>query len=362
MKYIVMECHAGYSVLMDEDSNFLFAANLNYEVGQTVEHPILTKVPSSIQQTKFPVQSIVAAAACLLFMIGSGIFYYQRNFAVYSKVMISASADVCMQINRRGKVLSVESMNTNGFQLLQDYQAKGKDKLTVSQELIQKAMTMGYLHDGDTVAFYIDAPEQNIYTNYKTELEQEFDSYSYLSIKIEQYANFVSVPATETTTQTTTTEVTATTTSVTTTIPENTTIITETTIPEEIITEQTIITETAIPEEIITEQTIITETVIVAVPAEEPIIQQIPPDISEETEPVTETVSPEQPDEGIAEFPYKYEEDYPDFDGRIHPKWDNEHLLPTREHINDDDEDEEETFNHRDEQEIYQETNKFHTH
>ena len=41
MKYLVMECHAGYAVLMDEASRFVRAANLHYEIGQTVTDPVL---------------------------------------------------------------------------------------------------------------------------------------------------------------------------------------------------------------------------------------------------------------------------------------------------------------------------------
>ena len=31
MKYIVMECHPSFAVLLDEDGRFIKAANLNYE-------------------------------------------------------------------------------------------------------------------------------------------------------------------------------------------------------------------------------------------------------------------------------------------------------------------------------------------
>ena len=34
MSYVVMECHPGYVVLLDEEGRFLKAANLRYEVGQ----------------------------------------------------------------------------------------------------------------------------------------------------------------------------------------------------------------------------------------------------------------------------------------------------------------------------------------
>lgn len=41
MKYIVMECHFSYAVLLDENGKFLKAANRNYQVGQTVTDPVL---------------------------------------------------------------------------------------------------------------------------------------------------------------------------------------------------------------------------------------------------------------------------------------------------------------------------------
>ena len=45
MKYMVMECHTGYAVLLDEEGRFWKAADLHYEVGQTVENPVLMKQP-----------------------------------------------------------------------------------------------------------------------------------------------------------------------------------------------------------------------------------------------------------------------------------------------------------------------------
>ena len=43
MSYLVMECHPGYAVLLDEEGRFLKAANLRYEIGQTVYDPVLMK-------------------------------------------------------------------------------------------------------------------------------------------------------------------------------------------------------------------------------------------------------------------------------------------------------------------------------
>lgn len=40
MTYIVMECHPGFAVLLDEEGRFVKAANRHYAVGQTVESPL----------------------------------------------------------------------------------------------------------------------------------------------------------------------------------------------------------------------------------------------------------------------------------------------------------------------------------
>ena len=45
MKYLVMELHPAYAVLLDEQGRFLKAANLGYSVGQQVEKPVLLRSP-----------------------------------------------------------------------------------------------------------------------------------------------------------------------------------------------------------------------------------------------------------------------------------------------------------------------------
>ena len=68
MSYLVMECHPGYAVLLDEDGRFLKAANLRYEIGQTVYDPVLMKeTPERRRHTVRWISSGIAAiAACFL--------------------------------------------------------------------------------------------------------------------------------------------------------------------------------------------------------------------------------------------------------------------------------------------------------
>ena len=67
MSYLVMECHPGYVVLLDEEGRFLKAANLRYETGQTVYDPVLMKeTPERQRHTVRWISSGVAAIAALL--------------------------------------------------------------------------------------------------------------------------------------------------------------------------------------------------------------------------------------------------------------------------------------------------------
>ena len=51
MSYLVMECRRSYAVLLDQEGRFVKAANLRYEVGQTVLDPVLLEEPAPQAET-----------------------------------------------------------------------------------------------------------------------------------------------------------------------------------------------------------------------------------------------------------------------------------------------------------------------
>lgn len=67
MKYIVMECHFSYAVLLDENGKFLKAANRGYQVGQTVYDPVL--VGDYQYRHRPPVLRIIGRIVGLLLLI-----------------------------------------------------------------------------------------------------------------------------------------------------------------------------------------------------------------------------------------------------------------------------------------------------
>lgn len=169
MRYLVMECHPSYAVLLDEEGRFLKAANLRYEMGQTVYAPVLMKeTPKRQRHTMRWISSIAAAAAC--FLLFFGISHYQNYLQPYSSIYLTINPEVQMDLNRRGIVVKLSGANEDGEILLEGYDGKGKDKVTVADELIDRAIEMGFLSEGGKVSFSIDSPDEALFQEYGTEL------------------------------------------------------------------------------------------------------------------------------------------------------------------------------------------------
>lgn len=171
MKYIVMECHTSYAVLLDENGVFLKAANLHYEVGQTVSNPVLMQEnQTSKDKTQKAIKNtLIAIAACLVLIFSTE--YYQYATTPYSTILLSINPQIQMQLNKKGNVVEITGTNEDGKTLLNGYNAKGKSKTTVADELVEKAVEMGFLKDGGNVTFSIDTPDKDLYKKYENELK-----------------------------------------------------------------------------------------------------------------------------------------------------------------------------------------------
>ena len=170
MSYLVVECHPGYAVLLDEDGRFLKAANLRYEVGQTVYDPVLMKETTERQRhtMRWISSGIAAIAAC--FLLFFGIHYYQKYLQPYSSIYLTINPTVQMDLNRQGTVVRLTGINEDGKALLEGYDSNGKDKVTVADELIDRAIEIGFLSEGGQVSFSIDSPDDALFQEYGTEL------------------------------------------------------------------------------------------------------------------------------------------------------------------------------------------------
>lgn len=178
MKYIVMERHEGYAVLMDEESRFVTAADLHYEVGQTVTDPVIMNEEHTARRITFTAGRLIAAAACLVLFASAGLMYYSHNLKPHSTVVISSEANIRLEVNKKGKVIHVVSDSESGKELLENYIGKGKDKLTVANEIIELGIEKGYISSGDTIDLYIASDDQVGYETFETDLESRVSDVS----------------------------------------------------------------------------------------------------------------------------------------------------------------------------------------
>lgn len=197
MSYIVMECHPGYVILLDEEGRFLKAANLHYEVGQTISHPVMMHDEAFKQKKmiQFITSGAATIAACLLLFLGAD--YYQSYMAAYSSIYLSINPEVQIDLNKHGMAVRLTGTNEDGRTLLEGYNGKGKDKVTIADELIDRAIEMGFLSEGGRISFSIDTPDDVLFQEYGVELRSEITSYldGRITVTIEIYDHHTAKPA-----------------------------------------------------------------------------------------------------------------------------------------------------------------------
>ena len=157
MKYLVMETHPAYAVVLDNEGRFLKAANLHYQVGDTVERIVELRPPREKTASLWkPLVGLTGLAACLCLVFFG---YYQPNFTPYGALRMQINPDVELTLSRTDRVLELEDLNTDGQALISGYSFDGKDRKEVTEELVQRAIDRGYLSDGETVAITISSAD-----------------------------------------------------------------------------------------------------------------------------------------------------------------------------------------------------------
>ena len=157
MKYMVMECHLSYAVVLDENGRFLKVANRHYEVGQTVTDIIPLQVPQSVPQKKKTnkwMYSLEAMAACLVLVVTS---VFQIGQMTYASVYMTINPEVRIDVNRNDVVVGLDGINPDGDDLITGYDYRKKDLDLVMDELVDQAIDMGYLHEGGQISLVLDA-------------------------------------------------------------------------------------------------------------------------------------------------------------------------------------------------------------
>ena len=163
MTYLVMECHPGYAVVLDQTGRFLKVANLNYQVGETVsfviectaeEEPVTIH---SLRRRRILLSAASLAASFFLAVLGT----WHICLTPYGAVRIQINPDLKLTVNRLDYVISADGLNDDGLRLLDGYRFRGQKLEQASDDLADRAMEMGYLKEGGQILLTLESSHEN---------------------------------------------------------------------------------------------------------------------------------------------------------------------------------------------------------
>ena len=159
MRYMVMETHLAYAVVLGQDGSVLKVANRRYQVGEKVNDIIPMKVTGSadaseavnrtdVREIKMSGRGralkLMAVSAAAVLMFGAwGI--YDFGFATYGSVYMTINPEVRIDMSRSDRIVDIDGINEDGETLVSGYNYAGKSLSQVIEELGVKAASMGYL-------------------------------------------------------------------------------------------------------------------------------------------------------------------------------------------------------------------------
>ena len=188
-KYMVMECHPSYAVVLGDDGRFLKVTNFNYEVGQTVTDVVEMQIPQSVPKKKNNkrwLYSLAAMAACLLLIVTSVFRMWQTPCA---SVYLSINPEIRIDVNRRDIVVGLDGVNEDGDNLIEGYDYKKKELNLVMDELVDRAIDMGYLHEGGRISLVLDADSDEWVVSHTESLANLLDNHLSEKLTVTIYIN-----------------------------------------------------------------------------------------------------------------------------------------------------------------------------
>ena len=175
MKYLIMECHPSYAVALDQDGRFIKVANMHYEPGQTVTDVVQMQVPQPAKKLgRRMIYSLAAMAACLMLLVTS---VFMMGHMTYASVYMSINPEVRIDVNRSDIVVGLAGVNQDGVDLIEGFDYKKKDLDLVMDQLVDRAIEMGYLHAGGQINLTLDADDENWVVSHSDTLPEQLNTY-----------------------------------------------------------------------------------------------------------------------------------------------------------------------------------------
>lgn len=193
MKYLVMEVRPSYAILLDEEGRFVRAANLHYEPGQRVEHIVPMRTRAARGRGMLIWLPGALAAACLVLMAA---VLLRAPIAPYASVYLTINPQVRIDVDRRSVARGLEGVNPDGQALVEGYDWKGKQLDQVTDELIDRAVAMGYLAPGGAITIDLEAEDESWVEQTNRQLREHLEEYlQYQNLRVTvQVGQSVSIP------------------------------------------------------------------------------------------------------------------------------------------------------------------------
>ena len=160
MRYLVIEVHPGHCVVLDEKGSFYRVANLGYETGDIVRDVVFMEdIAEKEKKGKRRIKqfsAIAAVAACFLLVLLPVMDVFSQDNA---QVTLSINPQVTMEVNGDDEVTEIEGNNEDGRELIEGYSCDGKGVDKVTGQLVDRAVEMGFLAEGETINLDIGADD-----------------------------------------------------------------------------------------------------------------------------------------------------------------------------------------------------------
>ncbi len=160
-KYIVMECHLSYAVVLDESGGFHNVANRHYEVGQTVTDivELCPKNESASGFAKYKCLGCFAVAVACFVLVTLGVL--KLATVPYGSVYVTINPEIRIDVNRDNAVIDVKGINDDGKTLVSDYRYKNKPIDAVVNDIVDRAVEKEYLAYGGEITVALKAKNES---------------------------------------------------------------------------------------------------------------------------------------------------------------------------------------------------------
>ncbi len=136
---------------------------------QTKEKPIEVPIPFARKKRKGLVFSLAVIALCIMAFAG---FIFFNEHMTYASVYLSINPTVRIDVNKKDQVINVEGVNTDGTSMIENYNWDKKEIKTVVDELLDRAIEMGYLVEGGTIKLTLDSSHSDWIQNHRDSLNE----------------------------------------------------------------------------------------------------------------------------------------------------------------------------------------------